>query len=365
MKVLQVCAYAPPYEGNFIKSLKTLGAKLAENGHGMIYALPESAKDITWCKALAEEATVYFLPLSKARIRPRTYRELRRIFRENPDIAIAHSHFELYDIPVTMTAPKHVKVFWHLHDAISVYTDLRNRMICKIQYGLMHKSSVLLSVSKKHMAYVLRLGFPTAQARYVPNGLDTDRILLVTSPCAARPYDFLIFGWDFERKGVDLGIRAIKQLPENVRMGVVGDANTPRRIAEAFDEAEGVEVLEPVADINVLYDKSKCFLHISRAEGLSYALLEAVYAGLPVICSDIEENRFAERFPTVHMVRNENVEEIRDAMKQRLLAGACTREQVLQSRRLIEEGYSIHRWVKDIIDLLTLPQFDRHPEWLV
>ncbi|NLT14592.1 MAG: glycosyltransferase family 4 protein [Clostridiales bacterium] len=350
MKVLQVCAYAPPYEGNFIKSLKALGKKLAEDGYEMIYALPDSARDITWCRALAQETAVYFLPLSKARIRMKTYRMLRWIYRENPDIAIIHSHFELYDIPVTMTAPKHVMVFWHLHDAISNYADFKNRMICKIQYRYLHKSSILLSVSQKHMAYVLRLGFPAGQARYVPNGLDTDRILMVTSPYAARPYDFLIFGWDFERKGVDLGIRAMELLPGNVCMGVVGDANTPRRITELHHNAEGVEVLEPVADINGLYEKSKCFLHISRAEGLSYALLEAVYAGLPVICSDIEENRFAERFPTVHMVRNKNVEDIRDAMQLRLQADACSSEQIMQSRQLIEEEYSISRWVKDMLD---------------
>ena len=64
-----------------------------------------------------------------------------------------------------------------------------------------------------------------------------------------------------------------------------------------------------------MYEKSKCFLHISRAEGLSYALLEAVYAGLPVICSDISENRFAVQFPTVEMVESENTTDIAEKMK--------------------------------------------------
>ena len=64
MTVLQVCAFAAPYEGNFIKSLKALGQDLSEKGHKMIYAFPESAKNIGWCKKLAEETDVYIFCLN-------------------------------------------------------------------------------------------------------------------------------------------------------------------------------------------------------------------------------------------------------------------------------------------------------------
>ena len=349
MKVLQVCAYAAPYEGNFIKSLKSVGAALKEAGHQMIYAFPETAKDIDWCRELAKTTDVYFLPLAKARIKPSTYRIMRRIFKEHPDIAIAHSHFELYDVPVTMTAPKSVRVFWHLHDAIENEKGLKNRIEYRLQYGWFHKKAILLSVSEKHRDYTLRLGFPEKQARYIPNGLDLERIHPVSTDIAKRPYDFLIFGWDFERKGIDLCIKAVQELGVSTRVAIVGNALTANRIKNEFGDIPGVEAILPVADINILYEQTKCFLHISRAEGLSYALLEAVYAGLPVICSDIRENQFARRFPTVTMTEKENISQIVNAMNALLKTPSVSEDKLARSREIIDREYSVSCWTTRIL----------------
>lgn len=348
MTVFQVCAYAAPYEGNFIKALKALGETLSHEGHKMVYAFPENAREIDWCVALGKQTDVYFLPLAKARLKPQTYSQLKKIYAKYPDLGIIHTHFELYDVPVVMTAPKHVKVFWHLHDALEVYNDPKSRMVHKVQYGMLHKKAKLLSVSEKHMEYVLRLGFPKEQAAFVPNGLDTGRIRRVPSCRNNLTYDFLIFGWDFDRKGVDLCVEAAKKLGGSVKIAVIGNENTEAIIRQRFGEVKGVTVLQPVADINALYADCGCFLHISRAEGLSYALLEAVYAGLPVICSDIRENQFAQTFETVTMVPNENVEQIAAAMEAMLHRPEFTDEQIAGVQQQIDQAYSISCWVKNV-----------------
>lgn len=350
MKVLQVCAYAAPYEGNFIKSLKALQNKLSGYSVETVYAFPESAKNIQWCEELSKTNKVYFLPLSKASVRLSTRRILKRIYKENPDIGIIHSHFELYDIPVVLTAPKSVKVFWHLHDAIQIYTDIKNRLIHKVQYGLLHKKAKLLSVSEKHKDYVLGLGFPKENAFFLPNGLDLERINKVQTDVNERKYDFLIFGWEFERKGVDLCIKAFKKLNETARVGIVATKEIEERIISEYGEIPGLEVIELTKDINGLYAKTKCFLHISRAEGLSYALLEAVYAGLPVICSDIKENLFAEKFQSVTMVKNEDIDAIADAMKAQLAKPECEEEAVDSAREIIEKDYSVTSWVDNVLE---------------
>lgn len=350
MKVLQVCAYAAPYEGNFMKSLGELERRLKEKGVETVYAFPESAADIPWCRQLAQRAKVYFLPLSKARIRPATYRALRSIYRENPDIEVAHSHFELYDVPVEKEAPRGVKVFWHLHDAIESFTDMRSRLINKVQYGLMHGKATLLSVSEKHMSYAVKLGFPESRAVWVPNGIDTERIRFTDRDYADRKYDFLMFGWGYERKGVDICVKAVRSMDTPVRVAVIGGNDTAQRIAEEFGDVPGVEVLSPVEDVNELYNDSKCFLHISRGEGLSYALLEAVYAGLDVICSDIPENRFAFEFPSVTAVKCEDTEDTAHAMTQIAAGGVSDAECRKKSRQAVFEKYSIEKWVENIIE---------------
>ena len=62
-----------------------------------------------------------------------------------------------------------------------------------------------------------------------------------------REYDFLIFGWEFERKGVDLCIEALKKIDlPGIKTAVVGSENTKQKISEEYGEASGVEVIKQV-----------------------------------------------------------------------------------------------------------------------
>lgn len=350
MTVLQVCAYAAPYEGNFIKSLKALAEKLSEKNIKTVYTFPENARDIDWVKQLSAKNSVYFLPLAKARIKPATYQLLKRIYKKYPDLMVIHSHFELYDVPVALTAPTGVKVFWHLHDALEIYSSLRHRITHRVQYGLCYKNATLLSVSDKHMRYVLRCGFPNERAIFLPNGIDTNRIKIVSTEYEHRKYDFTIFGWEFERKGVDLCIEALLKSELQCKVAVVGSEDTANIIKDRFGTVSQIEVIEPVADINTLYADTKCFLHISRAEGLSYALLEAVYAGIPVICSDISENQFAVKFPIVTMVKHSNIDFIASAMEKQLSISKAEENYIQTSRKIIQDEYSVMCWVRNIMD---------------
>lgn len=182
MKILQVCAYAAPYEGNFMRSLYALEKEALMHGNSTVYVLPETVKHHEWCLELAKQKKVYFLPVRRARIKPRTYVLLRKIFKEHPDIAIVHSHFELYDIPVTVVAPKNVKIFWHLHDAISVDGKGSRALLTYIQYRYLSKRATLLSVADKYKCDVVEMGFPSKQAFTQTNGIDLERIGPLTSP---------------------------------------------------------------------------------------------------------------------------------------------------------------------------------------
>ena len=346
MKILQICAYAAPYEGNFIKSLIALAMEAAKENLQTIYCFPETCKELDWCKTLENVYKVYYVPLAHARILPKTYFILRKIFIENPDILYAHSHFELYDTPLALMAPSSVKVFWHLHDAISTYLQGVKKYVWKIHYSLFSKRAILLSVSKKHMRVVVNLGFNEKNAYYEPNAIDTERIKIVSKNRETK-CDFLIFGWDYYRKGVDLAIKAIAKVKSNKILGIVG------LDGESVTRHNGYTCIDikSSSDVNEIFNKSRCFLHISRAEGLSYALLEALYSGLPVIVSDIEENQIAADFPTAVMVRNENVDDIVNAMNLLMNNNYENPDEAInRSRHLIDEFYSISSWAKRILN---------------
>ena len=346
--VLQVCAFGAPNPGNFIASLLALEKCLKDKGFETVYAFAETAKDKQWCMEICKKHRVYFLPVAKARILPSTYMLLKKIYSEN-DICIAHSHFELYDIPVTVTAPKAVKIFWHLHDPLQenyFKGNILRKTLTKIQYGFFGKKVVLLSVSEKHAYFAEKLGFKKEQIHYLPNGLNTDRILPVHQEFNSS--NFLMFGWDVKRKGVDLAVKAMQYInSKQMHLMIVGGQKCRDYLMQ--HSAEGIVYKEPVDDVNALYCQVKAFLHISRAEGLSYALLEVIYAGLPVICSDIPENQFAKEFRNVFFVKNEDYLGLATAMMD-LDSGtvAFAAEDAEYNRRIIDKKYSLNVWCSNL-----------------
>lgn len=351
MIVLQVCAFAAPNGGNFIAALTHLENCLKEKEIETIYAFSDGAEGKPWCTEIQKRTKVYFLPTAKARILPKTYKIFRQIYKEN-QISIVHSHFELYDIPSTVTAPQKTKIFWHLHDPIkySKSKRLSRRILTKLQYSLFNSRANLLSVSIEHAEYVAAMGFNPKRIFYIPNGIDTSRIL----PAFKENKDnhFLMFGWEVIRKGVDLIVAADSdgQLLSECRILIIGQGACREYLRE--HPTEHVVFGEPVSDINSLYKESKAFIHISRAEGLSYALLEAIYAGLPVICSNIPENQIAQEFSGIFWVSNECADDIKKQIKNICyLKSPLSKMEYFKNKEIIEQKYSLFSWTKRIIEM--------------
>jgi len=352
MIVLQACAFAAPAPGNFISSLLDLEKALEKRGVKTIYAFPERAKNLEWCKKIQKRTKVYFLPEAQARLKISTYQIFHKIYKEN-SVEIVHSHFELYDIPATIMAPPNVKIFWHLHDALKenyYKSSFTRKLLTKIQYGLVGKHATLLSVSKEHALFAEMLGFDKKQIEYVPNGIQTSRIDIKQIDQSDEKSYMLMFGWEVHRKGVDILVKAIKSLEdiENLRIKIVGQDECESYLLQE-NTSKVLQFSRPVSDINELYKEAVAFIHISRAEGLSYALLEAIYAGLPIICSDIPENLFAQEFKNVIWIRNESVDDLKEA----LLTISSEAFEIQQSdiaynRELIEKEYSVISWTERI-----------------
>ena len=356
MKILQICAYAAPYAGNFINSLLALDNELEKMGHETVYAFCHTAQEKPWCKELMKKRKVYFLPLAKARILPKTYSQVKKILRDE-DIDIVHSHFELYDLPLALTKPKKTVMFWHLHDAIANGYDklpFYRKALKKIHYGMVSKNAILCSVSQKHMDFAFKLGFNRDNARLMLNGADLSRVY--EKETKEKKYDFLIFAWDYLRKGGDIAIEAAKKLSaqgKSFTIGFVGnDPLWEREDIKAVMNEPWFVKQEFVADVNDLYNGAKAFLHISRAEGCSYALQEACFAGLPVISSDIDENLFINDVPTVKYVKVNDAGDVCRAMGEMIDCDFYVSDEEKQlAKQIIRDKYSLEAWVKNMIKM--------------
>lgn len=351
MKVLQVCAYAAPYEGNFMQSIYSLEEYLKSESVETVFAFPENAKEHKWVKNLEKRAKVYYLPIKKSKINPKVYKELKKIFKENPEIEIVHSHFEQYDIPVVVTAPKKVKVFWHLHDPIVIKNDLRG-LLMRIQYGIVGKGAHLISVCEKYRQDMIKIGFPEKKSKTVINGICLNRV----EPLGKEKiYDFVTFGWDYYRKGDDVILDACDKLyAEGYKFKFVlnGLAPTWEKLDERYkgNDPEFLIRGEPVENIGELFEQSRCYIQASRRETFSYAVCEAAYAGLKVISSDIPGTAWAHELPAVSFFENEDVSGLYSQMKAQLDGEMLSEEAVELTKRIIEQSYTVDVWVKRIVE---------------
>lgn len=357
MTILQVCAFAAPTPGNFINTLIALENSLHTKNIKTIYAFPERARETIWCQEIIKRTKVYFLPEKNARINIDTYRILKKIFK-NENISLVHSHFELYDIPVKLTAPEDICIFWHLHDALEnnfKNSSLSRKILTYIQYKFLQKNTKLISCSKKHSNFAIKLGYKNNNVFYLPNGIDTNRIQpSYVNKSNNTQTRFLMFGWDYIRKGVDLILKATSIIETcDYKIFIVGN-DACKNFIESNNPSKVIDFIKPEQNVNLLYKKSDVFLHISKAEGLSYALLEAIYAGLPVICSDIPENKIAEEFKNIFWIKNNSVDDLIFQIKSFINKNIINSEDIEFNRQIITEKYSIDSWVKNIINIYLL-----------
>ena len=349
MTILQVCAFSAEFGGNFIASMKCLERLLSTEGIETIYAFSEDAQKSEWCKEIMKRTRVYFLPVKHARILPETYLIFKKIYQKH-NISIVHTHFELYDIPATVMAGKKTKIFWHLHDPIQVKRNLRG-LLWKIQYGVVGCRAKLISVSDYYRNRVVSLGFPMENTCILLNGIDTNRIK--ACEMGYKKYDFLTFGWDYYRKGDDLILNACEKLAAegyHFRFLLNGNEQTWKHLPKAFHEKlpEWLELGEPNENVNVLFEESKCFVQASRSETFSYAVCEAAFSGLPVICSRIAGVEWAKELPTVSFFSMDQSEDLYLKMKSFLEQEYNHYKDVEFTREIILKKYSSVSWAENV-----------------
>lgn len=102
----------------------------------------------------------------------------------------------------------------------------------------------------------------------------------------------LIYAAEFsKRKSQSVMIRAMERLPESVWLVLAGDGalrRECRELAERLGLTGRVLLPGQVRDIPVWYAMADAAVSSSRSEGLPFNVVEAMYAGLPVVASKVK-----------------------------------------------------------------------------
>jgi len=140
---------------------------------------------------------------------------------------------------------------------------------------------------------------------YIPNGVDVEpqidqeAALQFLEDFRLVPNGFLLFiaGRMIERKGCHLLLEAVNELALDMPVVVIGDmehASIYGQKLRQLAENRNVIFIPPIEERPKLFGimaLCKLFIFPSTSEGMSMILLEAASLGVPMICSDIPENK--------------------------------------------------------------------------
>ena len=153
--------------------------------------------------------------------------------------------------------------------------------------------------------FMIDKGFDETRMTVIPNGIDFSRFeditgvgILKSSLGLAEKFCFLTVASLRKKKGhahlFRAAVRFLREIPEAVFL-LAGDgpeSESLQSLTRRLGIDRNVIFLKNRNDIPQLLAAADAFVLPSEHEGMSNALLEAMASGTPIVCSDIDENRW-------------------------------------------------------------------------
>jgi glycosyltransferase involved in cell wall biosynthesis len=227
-------------------------------------------------------------------------RAVGEMLDESPVPTLMHTHFSMMDVPAAQAARRngHAHVIWHEHlSRARGSVDLGGLIIYRV-FGRTVERFICVA---SNIADALRPHVRDTRVVVIPNGIGLEELRPASQAerFAARQefglaHDEIVllhFGYHWLRKGGDILLATLCHVlgrhgGVRVRAVIVG-GNEARAAVSASQVAEAVSVISPREDVRSLYAAADVLLSLSRAEGMPFAVLEALAVGTPVIASPI------------------------------------------------------------------------------
>jgi glycosyltransferase involved in cell wall biosynthesis len=356
--VLQFLCFRSPYGGSFFKSLLRLEQILQNDSVEMIYLFHEDTSDINWVQDLMNEGKkIYFLSNN-------FYKDLsivKRIIAKH-NIKYIHSHFAgtkqffLFKI-AKLLYNKDLVIIRHLrnHDQpIGFIGESVRKALNHIDLYIGCSESVAIQYRKNFK-------LDSDKVTFVTNAIDFKRLnqfeVLKRADFNISPGAsvFLMFGFDYYRKGVDIVLEAMDIL---VRHGhnvclllslSVNRESIELKIKERFKQIpDWLKILNPRDDIASYYKLSDYFISASREEGFCNALVEAAYCERPIITSDIPGPQSL-NIPHTYMFDSEDITGLQNAMLSLIsLTNDKKTEITTDQKAYVEKAFDLDQWANQI-----------------
>lgn len=361
--ILEISDFHGPYAGTFIPTLVAVGDAVRTR-LGLEYrcAFPVEVRDRPW-NALLADAGIEVTFLDKAAPLPQRLRAVHALAR-GTEAALIRSHFTGWDMESAVAGrAAGAAVVWNVHTGDLTY-DWRGRArdLIKVRMVSRFACDRVIAVSDQIATDLRRRGFPARKVATVLNGIDVERLARESDGADARaaraafglPPEgrvVLLFGRTPYLKGVDVVVRALSEPapPPGLNVLIVGGEELRASLPDLLPE--WLRVVAPVPDAAPLYAASDVFVSASRGEGFSYAIGEAMAAGLPVVSSDIPGPAAYFAAPGVRRYPAEDAA----ALRRELIAALDDRDDAVGAgnRAYVAERLGLDRHVDGVVDVLT------------
>ena len=155
-----------------------------------------------------------------------------------------------------------------------------------------YRRVVVLSEMSKRVFEQQYPRVPRSKYVRIPNGVDIARFSLEhRTPETPGALNLVFVGHEFERKGLSYILEAMTDLPERVRLTVVGGTEhltaSARRTARKLGIAERVDFLGKRTDVPDILAASDAMIMASRYEACQLVAVEGMACGLPLLSTPV------------------------------------------------------------------------------
>jgi len=358
--ILHVMNYAASYRGNFMDSLASLDGELQKEGKKNIYLFTQDAKSegaMSWIREMQKAGQVVeFLSGNRGQDA-----KLIKTMVKEYGVILIHTHFitmNQYLAVYQAVLGTKLPVVMHMHNHSK---EARNPVKNTLRRFL-YSRCIMVACSESVFHSLVR-DYPKNEKYAIDNGVNFSRLenyVPVTNEEFGLPEGekaFLIFGFDFFRKGVDLAVKALDKLrKEGHAYSLLVSLSTnfdtvEKNIVDILGEMpDWVKIIPARNDVATLYNYVELFLSPSREEGLPYSVIEAGYSKCSVVLSDISAQKYM-KIPYGYWFESENV----DAFAEQIVKAEQEHAEKVtnweSAKKAIRENYVLEVWSQKIMEL--------------
>lgn len=359
--ILQFLKFSAPYPGNFMQSLIKLDEVAKKAGVDTVYLFCKDTSHVGWMQEfMKDHKNVYFLSESYSK----DLSLVKKILKQH-QIRYVHTHFTTAKHNSLIKAANFsygAKLFTinHLHNHMPAEGFLKSavkNLLTHTDFYIGCSQSVGEDYKKTHPQH-------SKITTYVTNGIEFTR-LDATAKLDRKDFGipegakiFLMFGFDYHRKGVDILLEAMKNLRakgENVYLMISLSRNKEKlseTIRQNFGELPAwLKIVDAREDVGAYFKFADCFVSASREEGLATSLVEAVYCGCPIITSNIPgPNSLG--IPHTYLFESENVADLEKQMEAVMaLTGAELKGISAEQKAYAVKTFGMDVWAEKIFDI--------------